>query len=92
MTTATKTGYHPEMGEAPRASALFRVQTCLSKMSICWNIDRDAEARQAFRAARCRPSHIKRMEIIGGGEKYSALITFAAYEKLDNTDWEMLLD
>jgi len=91
-----KTAYHPEMDEAARKSALFAASIGYRKVIIRWAPERDAEARQAFRAARCRPSNITLRPANEYGcinaACYTAAITFDAYDRLDDTDMEVLLD
>jgi hypothetical protein len=91
-----KTAYHPEMDEVARTEALFNAHIGYKKVIIRWTADRDDEARQAFKTARCRPSNITFREAgewVGlNVDGYTAAITFDAYEKLGNTDMEILLD
>lgn len=96
----THTTYHPEMGDQPRPTALFASRSCLSKVSICWAADRDSEARQVFKQLRIRPSNIRprnagEWSLLRGRDGFSALVTYAADEKLcssSDIDVELLLD
>lgn len=91
----------PELGQA-QPVALFYGQTCMRKMSIYWTAADDAKARAVFATARIRPSAIRfsgpdELTEIGRRNhpagKWSALVTYAAYDKIRaHTATEILLD
>jgi len=90
------TAFHPEMNEAARQDALFHASMGYNKILVCWDADRDDEARKAFRSARCRPSSITFRKagewVRRNTDGYTALVTFDAFERLQDTDMEILLD
>lgn len=92
--------YYPEMGGKPLETALFKCDFVMSKMALKWTADRHAEALATFRSMRIRPTSMAPLADVqfckdGIARKYTAIVTYAAYEKLRNaklTTTELLLD
>lgn len=88
--------YHPEMGEQPNMAKLFQAHHVInSTMSLHWSPERDAEARQAMKRLRIRPSGVNLDTKCTGRQEWSALVTYAAYTKVMEAGLgcrEMLLD
>ena len=76
----TGESYWPEMGGTHDGSALFVASSTCNY--IKWNAARHSEALAAFKRLRVRPRGISEFTTINGEQKWSASITYTAFDKL----------
>lgn len=74
--------YYPEMGERSDGTALFHTDCGYGGYYVKWIPARNDEALAVFKSHRIRPRAVTLSEQVSGGFAWSAIVTFAAGQKL----------